>query len=47
MLVYLVQRAKSRSTDTPFQHMKTDTLESSTINDGRSMAVMLITVLYE
>ena len=36
---------KSQSTGLPFQHMKI--LESSAINDGRSMLAMFLTVLYK
>ena len=43
---YLVQYAKSHSTGSPFQHMKTETLESSAINYGRSILAMFQTVLY-
>ena len=38
--VYLLQSAKSHSTGSPFQQMKTEILESSAINDGRSMLAM-------
>ena len=42
---YLVQCTKSHRTDLPFQQMKT--LESSAINDGRSMLAMFLAVLYK
>ena len=44
---YLVQCTNSHRTCLPFQQMKTDTLESSAINDGRSMLPMFLTVLYK
>ena len=47
MHVYLVQCVKSHRTGLPFQQMKTETLESSAMNDGRSMLAMFITVLYK
>ena len=43
---YLVQCAKGHSTCSPFQQMKTETLENSAINDGRSMLAMFLTVMY-
>ena len=43
---YLAQCAKSHSTGSPFQQMKTETLESLAINVGRSMLAMFLTVLY-
>ena len=42
---YLVQCAKSHRTGVPFHLMKT--LDSSAINDGRSMLAMFLTVLYK
>ena len=42
---YLVQCARSRRTGSPFQQMKTNTLEGST-NDGRSMFAMFLAVLH-
>ena len=45
MHAYLVQCAKSHSTGSPFQLMETDALESSAINDGRSMLAMFLLVL--
>ena len=42
---YLVQCAKSHRTGLHFQQM--ETLESSAINDGRSMLAMFLTVLYK
>ena len=47
MNAYLVQCANSRRTGLPFQQMKTETLETSAINDGRSMLAMFLTVLYK
>ena len=47
MRAYLVQCAKSHRTGLPFQQMKTDTQESSAINDGRSMLAMFLTVLHK
>ena len=42
---YVVQCAKIRCTGSPFQQMKT--LESSALNDGRSMLAMYLTVLHK
>ena len=47
MHAYLLQLAKSHRTGLHFQQMKTETLESSAINDGRSMLAMFLTVLYK
>ena len=47
MHFYLVQCAKSHSTGSPFQQMKTDTLVCSAVNDGRSMLAMFHTVLHK
>ena len=44
---YLLQCAKSHRIGLHFQQMKTLKLESSAINDGRSMLAMFLTVLYE
>ena len=46
MHAYLVQCTKSHSTGLPFQQMKTEALEISAINDGRSMLAMFLAVLY-
>ena len=43
---YPVHCVKRHSTGSPFQQMKTDALESSAINDGRSMLDMFLTVMY-
>ena len=45
MHAYLLQCAKSHRTGLHFQQMIT--LESSAINDGRSMLAMFLTLLYE
>ena len=45
--VLILQCAKSHRTGLPFQQMKTETLESSAINDRRSMLAMFLTVLYK
>ena len=47
MHAYLAQCAKTHSTGSPFQEMKTETLESSAINDGWSMLAMFPKALYE
>ena len=48
MHAYLVQCSKSHRTGLHFQQMKTlKALESSAINDGRSMLAMFLTVLYK
>ena len=48
MHAYLAQCAKCRRTGLPFQQMKTSlTLESSALNDGRTMLAMFLTVLYK
>ena len=47
MHAYLAQCAKSHRTGLHFKQMKTETLESSAINDGRSMLAMFLTVLYK
>ena len=44
---YLLQCTKSHRTGLHFQQMKTETLESSAINDGQSMLAMFLTVLYK
>ena len=47
MHAFLVQCTKSHSTGLPFHQMKTMTLESSAINDGRSTLAIFIAVLYK
>ena len=47
MHAYLLHCAKSYRTGLHFHQMKTETLESSAINDGRSMLEMFLTVLYK
>ena len=48
MHAYLVQCARSHRTGSPFQQIKTlKKMESSAINDGRSMLAMFLTVLYK
>ena len=48
MHVYLVQSAKSHRTGLPYQKIEnSETLESSAINDGRSMLAMFLAVLHK
>ena len=47
MHAYLLQCAKSHRTGLYFQQMKTETPESSAINDGRPILAMFLTVLYK
>ena len=47
MHAYLVQCAKSHSTGSYSTDANSETLESSTINDGRPMLAMFLTVLYK
>ena len=44
MHAYLIQCAKRNRSGLPFHQIKTETLEGSATNDGRSM---LLTVLYK